>query len=171
MLDKVMNTPSGDQALRRTFIVDTALAAREVRTRAARNRHHGCQVMSTDQAAARLAGGFLQPIPREHLQDAIQHALADTDIGPLNPVRELPGMTRAATATLQRAWDADLDLPNGDARQQALASLDVAACARLRPSMKTGCRSALQNPRPEHLRQQTSPSEYRAAGHDPKRSL
>jgi hypothetical protein len=131
-----MKAQSGDQPLRRTFIVDTALAAREARTRAARNRHHGCQVMSIDQAAARLAGGFLQAIPRAHLQDAIQHALADTDMGPLNPVREFPGMTRATTATLQRAWNADLDLANGDARQQALAALDAAACARLRPSMR-----------------------------------
>ncbi|WP_051432035.1 PD-(D/E)XK nuclease family protein [Rhodovibrio salinarum] len=136
MLDKVVKTRSGDQALRRTFIVDSALAAREARTRAARDRDHGCQVLSVDQAAARLAGGFLQPIPRAHLQDAIQQALADTDIGPLNPVRELPGMTRATTVTLQRAWDADLDLANGDARQRALAALDAAACARLRPSMR-----------------------------------
>jgi hypothetical protein len=131
-----MKTQAGNPALRRTLIVDSALAAREARTRAARDRDHGCQVMGVDQAAARLAGGFLQPVPREHLQDAIQNALAKTDIGPLNPVRELPGMTRAATATLQRAWDADLDLAGGDERERGLAALDAAACARLRPSMR-----------------------------------
>jgi hypothetical protein len=99
MLEKVMKIPSGDQAWRRTFIVDTALAAREARTRAAQNHHHGCQVMSVDQAAARLAGGFLQPVPREHLQDAMcvgsglrgtrkpLYQQAATRIGPLFPAR------------------------------------------------------------------------------------
>lgn len=122
--------------LRRTLIVDSALAALEARTRAARERDHGLQVMSVDQAAARLAGGFLQPIPLEALKEAVQGALVDTELGSLASIQAFPGMTRAATTTLIKAWDADLDLTDGHARTAALATLDAAARDRLRPSMR-----------------------------------
>jgi len=95
--------------------------------------------MSIEQAVARLAGGFLQPIPRAALEEAIQAALAETELGPLAPIQSLPGMTRAATTTLMRAWDANLQLHAGDARRAALARLEEAALSRLRPSM---CRPA-----------------------------
>lgn len=120
----------------KTLIVDSALAAHEARTAAARARDHGLQVKSVDQVAARLAGGFLQPIAREALEEAIQDALADTDLGPLAPVQGLPGMTRAAATTLMRAWDAGVDLETNHERRRALAALDAAARERLRSSMR-----------------------------------
>ena len=121
---------------RRTLVVDSALAAQDARTAAIRGREHGLQIMSLDQLAARLAGGFLQPIPREDLEEAIQDALSDADLGPLSPIQNLPGMTRAAATTLLRAWDADLNLETEHERRRALSTLDAVARGRLRSSMR-----------------------------------
>jgi hypothetical protein len=46
------------------------------RVDAARSGANGVQVMTMGQLAGRLAGGFLQPIDPEKLQEAVRMALA-----------------------------------------------------------------------------------------------
>jgi len=59
---------------RRTFVVYTNLSGHMIRVDAARNGDSGLQVMTMGQVAGRLAGGFLQPIDLEILQDATRTA-------------------------------------------------------------------------------------------------
>ena len=128
----------GDRMRRQTLIVDSAFAAHEGRTRAARAGHHGLQIMSIEQVAARLAGGFAQPIPREVLQEIVQEVVRTTDLEDLAPIQGLPGMARAGTTTLMRAWDAAVEFEgHKDPRRRALAHLEREVVARLKPSMMT----------------------------------
>ena len=83
---------------------------RETRLRAARERRHGLQVMTFEQLAARLAGGFARPIDNESLRAAIQQALPETELGELDGIKQLPGTIAAAADTLRKAWRAGLDL-------------------------------------------------------------
>ena len=53
---------------RRTIVAHGRLAMREVRLDAARRKLHGLQVMSFEQLAVRLAGGFSRPIDDENLR-------------------------------------------------------------------------------------------------------
>ena len=46
---------------RRTIVAHGRLAMRELRLDAARHRRHGLQIMSFEQLAVRLAGGFASP--------------------------------------------------------------------------------------------------------------
>jgi len=47
-----------------------------------------------DQLAARLAGGFFQPIEIDALQDAVRYSLGATDLGELERIKNLPGMVQ-----------------------------------------------------------------------------
>ena len=60
---------------RRTIVAHGRLAMRELRLDAARQRRHGVQIMSFEQLAVRLAGGFARPIDDECLRTAIQAVL------------------------------------------------------------------------------------------------
>jgi len=98
--------------------------------------------MTPAQAAARLAGGFFQPIEHDSLNDALRAVLADRsiDLGELAPIRDLPGMVRAASRTLQRVWNAGIDLKrrlaeHDDSRLAALVRLEKAVVARLPAAM------------------------------------
>ena len=128
---------------RHTYIVTSRLARSQAFIEAARARAHGRQVLSPAQAAARLAGGFLQVIEREALQEALQEILQDqsVDLGALNNIRDLPGMVRAAAGTLQRVWLAGMDMPlpgnaEVDERQAEIANLEAAVCERMPSSMR-----------------------------------
>ena len=74
-------------AQRRTVVVHSRLAIRELRLDAARSRRHGLQVMTLEQLAARLAGGFLQPVDDEALRTAIRAALPETGLGELDGIK------------------------------------------------------------------------------------
>ncbi len=90
-----------------------------------------------DQVAARLAGGFIQPIDAEALQDAVKAALVSTKLGELDAIKQLPGMVRAAVNTLDKVWQADIDLSAGkNARLEALSTLEQEVLQRLPVSMK-----------------------------------
>ncbi len=89
---------------RQTYIVHGRLASREIRLDAARHQRHGTQVMAFEQLAARLAGGFMQPIDAETLRDSIQRVLPDTNLGELDAIKLLPGMVGAAADTLHKGW-------------------------------------------------------------------
>ena len=74
-------------ASRKTMVVHTRLAGYVARVEAARRGCTGLQIMTIGQLAARLAGGFLQPIDREALPDAVREALAAIDLGELEPIK------------------------------------------------------------------------------------
>lgn len=60
--------------MRKTVLIHTRHAWRSHRTQAAFNGSHGLQVHTIEQLAARLAGGFLQPIDPDDLNNAIADA-------------------------------------------------------------------------------------------------
>jgi hypothetical protein len=71
---------------RRTIVVHTRLAGHMARVAAARAGSCGIQILTMDRLAARLAGGFLQPIDPEALHEAVRAALAATELGELEPI-------------------------------------------------------------------------------------
>jgi PD-(D/E)XK nuclease superfamily len=94
----------------RTAVVEGSLALQMRRAAAARANECGLQILSLPLLAARLAGGFIEPMTAEHLDPAVQRALDEGGFVELEPVRHLPGTGRAIARTLRKAWDADLDL-------------------------------------------------------------
>ncbi|BBF93948.1 PD-(D/E)XK nuclease family protein [Blastochloris tepida] len=125
-------------ASRSTLVVHGRLAMRERRLAAARAGQHGLQVMSFEQAAVRLAGGFARPIDPESLRVAIQTVLPETPMGELEGIKSLPGMIDAAADTLHKAWRAGIDLAARAAdhpRLDAIARLETAVLGQLPPGM------------------------------------
>ncbi|MDX8442550.1 PD-(D/E)XK nuclease family protein [Mesorhizobium australafricanum] len=123
---------------RSTLVVHGRLAIREGRLAAARDRRHGLQVMSFEQAAVRLAGGFVRPIDDESLSAAIQAVLPATPMGELESIKSLPGMIDAAAGTLHRAWRAGMDLAAravDHPRLEAIARLEAAVLDQLPAGM------------------------------------
>jgi PD-(D/E)XK nuclease superfamily len=111
---------------------------RELRLDAARARRHGLQIMSFEQLAVRLAGGFARSIDDESLRAAIQAALPETALGELDSIKLLPGMTDASAEALHKAWRAGIDLTAraGDhPRLNSIARLEAAVLARLPAGM------------------------------------
>ncbi|KKN30983.1 hypothetical protein LCGC14_0828500 [marine sediment metagenome] len=125
-------------ASRYTLVVHGRLAMREARFCAARDSRHGVQIMSFEQAAARLAGGFARPIDDESLREAIQAVLPVTPMGELESIKGLPGMVGAAGDTLHKAWRAGIDLAAralDHPRLDAIARLEAAVLAELPEGM------------------------------------
>jgi hypothetical protein len=122
---------------RRTIVVHTRLAGHMARVAAARAGSCGTQILTMDRLAARLAGGFLQPIDPEALHEAVRAAVVATELGELEPIKSLPGMVRAAVDTFGKLWRAGIDLHSrpGEPRLDALAALEKAVLRRLPPSM------------------------------------
>ncbi|WP_085338407.1 PD-(D/E)XK nuclease family protein [Aquidulcibacter paucihalophilus] len=123
-------------SIRRTIVAHGRLAARELRLHAARQRLHGVQIMSFEQLAARLAGGFARPIDDESLQNSIRAVLPTTALGQLESIKELPGMVDAAAGTLKKVWRAGIDLSKraGEhGRLDSLARLEAAVLTQLPP--------------------------------------
>jgi len=89
-------------AHRSTLVVHGRLAMREGRLAAGRDGRHGLQIMSFEQAAVRLAGGFVRPIDDESLRAAIQAALPVTPMAELESIKALPGMIDAAADILHK---------------------------------------------------------------------
>ncbi|ABE37276.1 conserved hypothetical protein [Rhodopseudomonas palustris BisB5] len=125
------------RASRRTVVVHTVLAGRMERTAAARSNELGVQIVTMGQLAARLAGGLLRPVDSEALQEAVFAALPVVDMGELEPIKLLPGMPGAVTATFDKAWRAGVDLSSAaHPRLAALAALEQEVVGRLPASMK-----------------------------------
>ena len=125
-------------AHRSTLVVHGRLAMRESRLAASRDSRHGLQVLSFEQAAVRLAGGFVRPIDDESLRAAIQAALPITPMGELESIKALPGMIDAAADTLHKVWRAGIDLVAREAdhpRLAAIARLEAAVLDQLPPGM------------------------------------
>ena len=94
--------------VRHTIIVHNRNARRTHRTQAAIDAQQGLQLYTMEQLAARLAGGFLQPIDDDALNVALAAALV-TPLGDLDAIKELPGFRRAAAAPLAQAWRAGVE--------------------------------------------------------------
>ena len=125
-------------AHRSTLVVHGRLAMREARLAAGREKRQGLQIMSFEQAAVRLAGGFVRPIDDESLRTAIQAALPATPMGELESIKDLPGMIDAAVDTLHKAWRAGIDLAMRAAdhpRLAAIVRLEAAVIERLPAGM------------------------------------
>jgi hypothetical protein len=123
---------------RHTIVAHGRLAMRELRLAAARGHHHGLQVMTFEQLAARLAGGLSRPVDDETLRATIQAVLPDVALGELDSLKSLPGMVGAATDTLRKAWRAGVDLQarRGEhPRSASIASLEEVVLAALPPAM------------------------------------
>lgn len=124
---------------RRTLVVPDPLALRTHRLSAARGSLHGLQVMTIDQLAARLAGGFVLPIDADSLRVAIQAVLPLTPLGELEAIKPLPGTVNAAARTLEKVWQAGIDLQaraGTHPRMAALARLEQAVLAQLPAAME-----------------------------------
>jgi hypothetical protein len=128
--------------MRKTVLIHTRHAWRSHRTQAAFNGSHGLQVHTIEQLAARLAGGFLQPIDPDDLNNAVSGALSSS-LGELDAIKNLPGFQRAAAATLSRLWQAGLDLdqelksasePSARDRFKALIALEQHVIKNLPPN-------------------------------------
>jgi hypothetical protein len=97
------------------------------RFQAAERREQGLQILTLPLLAARLAGGFHRPALAEDIEPSISDALAAGGFSDIEPMRELPGMTRATARTLGEIWSADLLLSNlapGHSRLADLARLE-----------------------------------------------
>jgi hypothetical protein len=110
---------------------------------AAEGGHHGLQALPIEGLAARLAGGFLEPINSDALKAAVMIALS-AKLGELDRVKDLPGFPRAAAATLSKAWAAGLNLaelaatagPEAVSRLTAVARLEEEVLQHLPSSMR-----------------------------------
>jgi hypothetical protein len=99
----------------------------------------GLKLLTIDQLAARLAGGFLQPINGDDLAEAVAESLVGP-LGDLDKIKDLPGFQRAAVSSLSQAWSAGLDLaqevvaassPSAKSRLQSMHRLEQGVLARL----------------------------------------
>ena len=95
--------------MRETLVVHNRHASRSYRTRAALPARQGLQLLTIEQLAARLAGGFIQPIDPDDFNDAVAAALT-VPMGELDAIKALPGFRRAAASSLAKAWSAGMNL-------------------------------------------------------------
>ncbi|MDR7037978.1 RecB family exonuclease [Methylobacterium sp. BE186] len=119
---------------RRTIIVRGRFAQSTERLAAARRGEQGVGVLTIEQMAARLAGGFSRLVDDETLKTILRTVLPQTGLGELDPIKDLPGMVAAAAATLRKAWHAGVPLsPCGEIHQRlvALRSLETAVVGTL----------------------------------------
>ena len=130
--------------MRKTIIIHSRLAWRDARMQAAEaGRQHGLQALPIEALAARLAGGFLEPIDPDALKAAVTMALSE-ELGDLDRIKDLPGFPRAAAATLSKAWTAGLNLaqlvatadPEAASRLKAVGRLEQEVLRRLPTSMR-----------------------------------
>src|SRR5262245_29979825 len=103
-------TKVGTTSPHRTAIVEGPLAFQMRRVLAARASESGLQILTWPQLAARLVGGFVQPVAPELVEPAVQAAVSTKGFRQLDRVAELPGITRAVARSLQKVWNADIDL-------------------------------------------------------------
>jgi hypothetical protein len=113
---------------RRTIVVQGPLAYGMRRLKAATRGESGINLVTLPQLAAELAGGFLHLAPNEAIETLIKERLVAGGFEDLEDVHDLPGMTRAVTATLRKIWHADLALRRsrhaGKARVKDLITIE-----------------------------------------------
>ena len=113
-----------------TIVVPNRNAWRHCRAQAALAGTQGVKLFTIDQLAARLAGGFLQPVDGDHLAAAVAEAIK-LPLGELDAIKVLPGFQRAAASSLSKAWSAGLRLADETASakdQAARTRLEAVTC-------------------------------------------
>ena len=132
--------PKTNSALgfRKTILVNGRLALRTERLRLAREQVNGTQVMAIEHFAERLAGGLLRMVDSRTLKEIIGKVLPTTNIGELEPIKDLPGMNTAAGETLMKLWLANPDLESirDHKRIQSILALEEAVIDALPAHMK-----------------------------------
>ena len=108
----------------RTVVVDGPIALQTRRLAAASSCELGLQVLTMEQLAAHLAGGFLRHASSQDLDDAVRSALDGGGFEDLHGLRSFSGAVRAVSRTLGRLWSADL--PFGDLAQRSARMADLA---------------------------------------------
>ena len=123
---------------RRTVVVSNAVAWHEHRLQAAQQRAHGQRILTIQQLAEVLAGGFLQIVSKPDLQQLVSRALSELDFSSIEAIKTLPGMVNAVCRSLHKAWSARLDLQRwGKERGESVADL-VAIEAYVRGHLPAG---------------------------------
>ena len=118
--------------LRRTVVAEGRYARRWHQTQAAIKGEHGLLVVSMEELAARLAGGFLRSVRTNTLKTSVREAVAAGPLEDLETIKDLPGFQRAAAATLAKAWRAGLNLGHSaNPRTRSLAALERNVRSRL----------------------------------------
>jgi hypothetical protein len=112
---------------------------------AAEAGHHGLQALPIEGLAARLAGGFLEPVDPDALKAAITKAVF-AELGDLDRIKGLPGFPRAAAATLSKAWAAGLNLAELAANADTEAGSRLKAVERLEQEVLKRLGSAMRRP-------------------------
>lgn len=131
--------PGPSKAARATRVVYGRHALRDLKLAAARQRHHGLQILTIEQVAARLAGGLCRPVDEESLRAAIEKVLPGLALGELTSLKPLPGLVGATVATLRKVWEAGLDLAaraGEHPRIASIASIEAAVLTVLPASMR-----------------------------------
>jgi RecB family exonuclease len=95
---------------RRTAVVCNTVGWHERRFRAALDREHGLRIVTIQQLAELLAGGFLRILGRPDLQQLVTRALSELSFGAIEPIKALPGMVNAVCRSLRKVWNANVDL-------------------------------------------------------------
>lgn len=111
--------------MHKTLVVHNRHAWRSHRTRAALDAAQGDLLLTIEQLAARLAGGFLRPVDSDAFKAAVGAAIMQP-LGELDSIKELPGFQRAAANTLAKAWSAGLSLA-----EESASAIDAGTKARL----------------------------------------
>jgi hypothetical protein len=131
--------------VRETLVIHSRLSWRKERGEAAIKRRHGLQALAIEQLAARLAGGFLQAIDSDSLKEAIAEVIV-FDLGEFNEIKTLPGFARAAAATLEKVWAADLKLAELGSSTDAVVRSRIAAVSRLEAHALERLPSSMRRP-------------------------
>lgn len=123
---------------RHTVVLANRLAMRCRRLQAAQQASQGCQIMTIEQLAARLAGGFCSPIDADVLRTILRDVIPTAELSELAAIRELPGLVAASADTLSKAWAAGVELSSlapDHPRLSDLAVLEKAVLDRLPAAM------------------------------------
>jgi hypothetical protein len=127
-------------AYRRTLLVPSRTAWAHERLAAARRGDHGLEILTLPQAAARLAGGFVEAVRSDSLQALVGEALQKLELPEIGSIADLPGTSRAVVRTLRKAWAASVNLAEmagHSGRIRDLAEIERYALEHLPPATRT----------------------------------
>ncbi|MDW9481690.1 hypothetical protein GOB57_23875 [Sinorhizobium meliloti] len=123
---------------KKTTITFGKVALEAERAALARAGTIGGQVMAFEHMVERLAGGFLKIVDIMTLRETVAACLDDTDLGELDGIKDMPGMTTACADSLMAWWMSGLS--NADfekhPRMRAIFMLEAAVEQRLPVNLK-----------------------------------
>lgn len=119
--------------LKKTTITFGKIALEAERATLARENSLGGQVLAFEHMVERLAGGFLKIVDILTLRESVARVLPGTDVGELEGIKHLPGMTFACARSLMAWWMSGLRQSDymASPRMRALFALEAAVEADL----------------------------------------